>query len=53
MLDYANSGHPILMLLLLLLRLLLLSMLTPLPVCGYVASGLRWLLNTRKMVMVK
>ena len=37
---------------LLLLLLLLLRMLTPVLVCGSVASGMRCLLNTPRMVMV-
>ena len=45
------GGQPLLPPLLLLLLLLLL-MLTPISVCGSVASGMRCLLNTPKMVMV-
>ena len=36
-----------------LLLLLLLVLVTPVPVCGYVASGMRCLLNAPKMLMVK
>ena len=41
-----------LLLLLLLLMLLLLLLLAPVAVCGFVASGMRWLLNAPKMLMV-
>ena len=66
-LDCTNSGRPTLLLLLLLLLLwllllltpvpvcrllLLLVLLTPVPVCGSVASGMRCLLDTPKMLMV-
>ena len=49
-LDCANSGRPTLLSLLPLL-LLLLPMLTPVPVRGSVASGMRCLLNTPEMVI--
>ena len=52
MLDCANFGRPTLLLLLWLLLLLLLLMLTRVPVCGSVASGMRCLLNSPKMLMV-
>ena len=54
--DYANSGWPTLLLLLLLLLLwlllLMMPLITPVPVCCCVASGMRCLLNSPKMLMV-
>ena len=53
-LDCAIFERPTLLLLLLLLLMLLLPllMLTPVLVCGFVANGMRCLLNTPKMPMV-
>ena len=48
MLHCAYSRRPTLLSLLLLLLLLLLMLLTPVPVCGSVASGMR----SPKMLMV-
>ena len=48
----ATFWRPTLLLLLSLLQLLLLLLLTPVPVCGSVASGMRCLHNSPKMLMV-
>ena len=51
-LGCANFARATLLLLVLLLLLLLLLLLTPVMVCGFVASGMQCLLNIRKMLMV-